>query len=183
MLCANCGRNNPAQAKFCCGCGAPVVVPLVHAREYGKGRNSPGIAKKNLNFFWPKIDTVTVAISAAKQGAAACFLVAAITGIIALIAHANRNEILGINGWSLLDASLFAVAGWRITRLSRPWAVAALALYLMEAALRLYQGATPGIVVMIFFIVALVNGVRGAFAYHSLCAEKMRRSGASPQIA
>jgi len=163
MDCTRCGAKNPEQAKYCYKCGSPVAAP-----------------KKHANLLWPKVDTIASAISAAKQGAAACFLVAAITGIIALIAIANQREILGANGWSLLDASLFAIAGWRTLRLSRAWSITAMALYLAEAGFKLYQGAFGGIVLMMVLITALVNGIRGAFAYHSLCARRLKQPGTVP---
>lgn len=133
-----------------------------------------------MNVLWPKVDTIAGAISAAKQGATVCFLAAAITGIIALVSLANQTEIAGINGWSLLDASLFAIAGWRTMRLSRAWSITALALYLTEAGAKVYQGAFGGVVIMIILITALINGIRGAFAYHALCTTRLTRSDGVP---
>lgn len=123
---------------------------------------------KRDNSLWPKVDTLAAARSAAQQGAAVCFLVAGVTGVIALIAVGTNQQVLGENGWSLLDAVIFAIAGWRTIRLSRAWSVAALLLYMVEAGFRLSQGSTGAIVVMIFFIMGLINGIRGVFAHHRL---------------
>ena len=203
MLCT-CGAANPEQARFCYRCGAQIVYkshdPGAHPpQESGRSSGANNSASQRagtygsptqptapnpiLKFLWPKPDSITAAISAAKQGAIACFVVAAITGIIALVSISSRQQIIGLNGWSLIDAALFAIAGLRILRLSRTWSIVGLVLYLAEAGFRLSQGQFSGIVVMIILIIALINGVRGTFAYRHLYEEHVKARGVSPQAA
>jgi hypothetical protein len=206
MICLNCGAKNPGEAKFCCKCGAHVTsaIPGVNRAQPGVQYNSrnradevekqanksapnpaltyPALAKpyrarRNWNALWPKIVTIADAIAAAKQGILVCFLVAALTAILALFAAAHHGDIMGVNKFSLIDAAVFAIAGWRLLRLSRAWAVVALVLYLMEAGFRLYEGAFTGIPLMVVFVIALLNGVRGAFAYHQIYEEHLRKHG------
>ena len=77
-----------------------------------------------------------------------------------------RKPILGLNGWSLLEAGLFAIIGWRIGKLSRAWAVIGLALYLLEVLDSIGDRGFGFSVVSIAFIIAYVNALRGVFAYH-----------------
>jgi hypothetical protein len=202
MLCT-CGAANPEQAKYCYRCGAQIVyqfqnpgghLPERSGRSGGGNSGSqwagtyeaptqPKARHPVLKLLWPKTDSITVAISVARQGAIACFVVAAITGVLALVSISSRQQIIGLNGWSLIDAALFAIAGLRILRLSRTWSIVGLVLYLAEAGFRLSQGQFSGIVVMIILIIALINGVRGTFAYHHLYEEHVKARGISAQAA
>jgi hypothetical protein len=73
------------------------------------------------------------------------------------------KPIYGVAAGSLLDAAL---VGWRISRQSRAWSIAGLAIYVVQGLMSIgSRGAGFGIV-GILFILAYINGVRGAFAYH-----------------
>ena len=126
---------------------------------------------KKQNGLWPNVETTASAISATKQGAGVCFFIAGLTTLVALIAIVVGHPIIGVNAWSLVDAFLFAIAGWRTLRLSRGWSIAALVLYLVECGVKLSQGfAGAAAVMMVFLTIGLINGVRGTLAYHRLSA-------------
>src|SRR6202044_2986565 len=85
-------------------------------------------------WYWPQINDSKTAQDAALGGVAASLLIAAITSVAATLSIAYHKPILGLDGWSLLDAVIFAVAGWRIYRMSRIWAVVGLLMYSLEVA-------------------------------------------------
>jgi hypothetical protein len=99
------------------------------------------------------------------------YLIAAVNGLIAALSFVYQKPFGGISGWSLLDAALFAAAGWGIGRLSRPWAVVGLTFYLLNVLIAMamrgfgVSDLAPGIVAIIF-LMAYVNALRGTFAYH-----------------
>ena len=99
------------------------------------------------------------------------YLIAAADALIAILSLAYHKPIIGLNGWVLPDAGLFAVVGWRIGRLSRAWAVVGFSLYLLEVLISIgargftVSGLGPGIVAIVFLI-AYLNALRGTFAYH-----------------
>lgn len=121
-----------------------------------------------MKWYWPEMTDLESAESAAHAGAGACFFVAAVTSLVAVISISLSRPIMGLNGWSFVDASLFAIAGWRMWRFSRPWAIVALAMYLLE---RVYAaisnpGASMAIVMTVILTLLLIGGIRGTFAYH-----------------
>jgi len=112
-------------------------------------------------WYWPKIQDETSAEAAVKPAVGVSAFVAAVSGLIAVLSIAYRKPILGINGWSLVDALLFVVIAWRIGKMSRAWAVVGLLMYLVEVG---SSGALG--VLTITFILTYINAIRGAFAYH-----------------
>jgi len=112
-------------------------------------------------WYWPKIQDETSAEAAVKPAFGVSAFVAAVSGLIAVLSIAYRKPILGINGWSLVDALLFVVIAWRIGKMSRAWAVVGLLMYLVEVG---SSGALG--VLTIIFILTYINAIRGAFAYH-----------------
>jgi hypothetical protein len=112
-------------------------------------------------WYWPKIQDETSAEAAVKPAVGVSAFVAAVSGLIAVLSIAYRKPILGINGWSLVDALLFVVIAWRIGKMSRAWAVVGLLMYLVEVG---SSGALG--VLTIIFILTYINAIRGAFAYH-----------------
>jgi len=62
-----------------------------------------------------------------------CLLfIAGVTAIVAGVSVSLGKPVLGLDAWAFVDAGIFAIAGWRIWRLSRIWAVSALALFIIE---------------------------------------------------
>jgi hypothetical protein len=109
------------------------------------------------------------------------YLIAAVNGPIAALSLVYQKPLGGISGWGLPEAALFAVAGWGIGRLSRPWAVVGLTLYLLNVLIAMatrgfgVRGLAPGIVAIIF-LMAYVNALRGTFAYHRFLKLQAPRS-------
>ena len=127
-------------------------------------------------WYWPQINDSKTAQDAALGGVAASLLIAAITSVAATLSIAYHKPILGLDGWSLLDAVIFAVAGWRIYRMSRIWAVVGLLMYSLEVAWRFVHplggiGFSP---VAIIFIMGFVSAVRGTFSYRKLSKQSDR---------
>jgi len=119
-----------------------------------------------MSWAWKDVDTKDAAHDATRPAVGVSYFIAAATGLFAILSIVYGHAIFGIDGWSLLDAILFTVIGWRIGKLSRAWTVAGLALYLIEVAVSISdRGFGPG-VLSIVFILMYVNAVRGVFAYH-----------------
>lgn len=86
-------------------------------------------------------------------------VVTAIIGIMSLAGH----PVFGMDGWVLIDAALFGAIAWRIFRLSLPWSIVGLLLFLGEKVY-MFMGhpvAHGNIIVAFFFFLAYVNAVRG----------------------
>ena len=124
-----------------------------------------------MSWYWNEIGDKYSAKYATTTAVWISYLIATVNGLIAVLSLAYHKPIIGLNGWALLDAGLFAVVGWRIGRLSRAWAVVGLSLYLLEALISIgtrgfaVSGLGPGILAIVFLI-AYVNALRGTFAYH-----------------
>jgi hypothetical protein len=117
------------------------------------------------NWAWPEISDEDSARNAAHVAGGWAFAVAGITTLLAVISMAGA-PIMGMSAWSLLDAVLFAVVGWRVWNGSRPWAVTGLVVYCLEIAMNVIEHP-PGVgILTIVVVLALVNGVRGTFALH-----------------
>jgi hypothetical protein len=135
-------------------------------------------------WLWPKIEDAKTARDAALQGAGVGLFVAAVTGVAASLSILYDKPVLGIDGWALIDAALFAVVSWRVYKMSRPWAVLGLLLYLTEVGLRIAEagfnrGYSP---VALVFALAFVNAVRGTFAFHRFGKQAAKLSGPPPPV-
>jgi hypothetical protein len=119
-----------------------------------------------MSWYWKEIEDKDSAEDATKAAVGISYFIAAVTGLIAVLTLVYSKPILGLNGWALLDAGLFAVIGWRIGKLSRAWTVVGLALYLLEVLDSIGRRGVGFSVVSIVFIIAYVNALRGVFAYH-----------------
>lgn len=112
------------------------------------------------------MSTPDVAEKSLKNAAGLAYFVAGMTALLSLLAWFNVFHLL--SPLSIIDAALFAVTGFFIGRGSRVAAIVGLTLYLLEAADRLLSGSggTSGgfSVVVIFFTLFFINGVRGAFS-------------------
>ena len=134
-----------------------------------------------MRWYWPKLETLEDAEKAAHEGAAVCFVIAAFMALVATVSLWRDKPVLGIDAWGFADAIIFATAGWRLWRLSRIWAVLALAIYVLGKvyALEATSGPVPpaGAFISVAFTLVLIAGVRGTFAYHAL---KKKEAAAAP---
>ena len=76
-----------------------------------------------MSWYWKEINDKGSAEDATKAAVGISYFIAAVTGLIAVLSIVYAKPIIGLDGWSLVDAVLFVVIGWRISRLSRAWAV------------------------------------------------------------
>lgn len=118
--------------------------------------------------YWSKIADIKTARDAAMQGVGASIFVASVTGLMAILSIVLKRPVLGIDGLALVDAGLFGVIAWRTYRMSRPWALVGLLLYVVEVAIRVKNGLVPiaGLVMVVILILGFSNGVRGVFGFH-----------------
>jgi len=118
--------------------------------------------------YWATITDTKTANDAAMQGVGASLFVAAVTGLAATLSIVLKHSVLGIDGLGLVDAGLFGVVAWRTYRMSRPWALVGLLLYVVEAVIRVKNGfvSIGGLIVVFFIVLGFSNGVRGVFGFH-----------------
>jgi hypothetical protein len=122
--------------------------------------------------YWPDITTTAIAEKCVKNAAGIAYWVAGLTALLSLLSWFDVWHFL--SPWAILDAALFAVIGFFISRGSRVAAILGLTLYLFEAVERLVSGSGNSggtSVVVIFFTLFFINGVRGAFALAQLREE------------
>jgi hypothetical protein len=133
-------------------------------------------------FLWPTISDVDSAVSAAGYGVAAALLGGVVTTILAGLAAAGVAAVrtLGVDGWAIIDAAICFAIAWGINRMSRVAAVLGLVFYILGCLVRFSQAGPRVSPVAIFIAIALINAVRGTFAYHELrSADSGRKSAMS----
>ncbi len=134
----------------------------------------PADSSPMLGKLFPEIQTEEDAKKASKQAAGFCFFIAVVTGVVAYL---QMNKIIdlfpGVGGYAFIDAGLFVVIGIFLLRYSRIAAVAGLLLYAAEQVFTIMQSGYRFNLIVIFATLALINAVRGTFAYHDM------KSGAS----
>lgn len=120
-----------------------------------------------MSWFWPAIEDESSAEHATKAAVGVSGFVAGVTGLLAILSIVYRKPIFGLDGLGLIDAALFAVVAWRISKLSRAWAIVGLVLYLVEIGFKLVTNPSGALgVLTIVFILAYLSAIRGTFAYH-----------------
>jgi hypothetical protein len=133
-----------------------------------------------MHWYWPKLTGLKEAERAAHEGAGVCFVIAVFTAIVAGISLWLDKPVLGMDAWAFADAIIFAIAGWRVWRLSRIWAVLALVIFVLETvyAVEVTSGRVPpaGAFIRVVFTLALINSVRGTWTYRAF---KKRESAAA----
>jgi hypothetical protein len=144
---------------------AKIKTPIAEKKQ---PTSSHPAKPQTANQWFLKIDSLESAKKAVAQGYVAAYIIAGLTAVIALVALASEQAIAGIDEWAMLDALLMAVAGIGMQFYSRTAALGALILYALGKAVSLSEGNmnTTGAVMSVLFFLALLNGVRGAFAYH-----------------
>jgi len=118
-------------------------------------------------WYWPTIEDEISAEHATKAAIGVSGFIAAVTGLAAVLSMIYHKPILGLDGWGLIDAVIFGLIAWRISKVSRTWAVLGLLMYLLEVGYKLATNPSGALgVLTIIFILTYINAIRGAFAYH-----------------
>ena len=121
----------------------------------------------NLGWAWPEISDKASARKAVKEGFWGAIFVVACDVAIAIYTLSVGAKFAGhYDAWVLVDAALFAIIAWRIWRNSRAWAVVGLILMLLEIEDKLRNASSTFGLVTVLLLLAFVNAVRGAFAFH-----------------
>jgi len=125
------------------------------------------------NLWWPDTGNLEGARAACAAAATGAFIVAGVTGIIAVIAIARSSAVMGIDGFAFLDVGIFAVLGFFLRRHSRVAAVLALAMFVAEKiSMALKTGGITGWPLAIVLLLCFISGVRGSFGFHRLNARE-----------
>jgi hypothetical protein len=118
-------------------------------------------------WYWPTIEEESSAQHATKAAVGVSGFIAALTALIAVLSIFYHKPIVGLDGWALIDAAIFALIAWRISKMSRAWAVVGLLMYLLEVGYKLLTNPSGALgVLTIIFVLTYINAIRGAFAYH-----------------
>ena len=112
------------------------------------------------------IQTVKAAVFAARCGAIAAYLFATISLTSSILGSLAIQLPFVLPPGGYLDAALFAVLGWGISRFSRACAGLALALYAFEQAVSFGVYGRLSASLLIINVLLYLNGIRGAIAYH-----------------
>jgi hypothetical protein len=120
-----------------------------------------------VQWLWPTIVDLDSARSAVKSGVYAAWFVAAMNTIIAALVPFT-GAFRGYDSWILVDAAVFATVAWRLSRMSRGWAVAALTIWGLEIVDKVISHASTFSILTIVVLIAFVSAVRGTFAFHRL---------------
>lgn len=134
-----------------------------------------------MKWYWPQLTDLKESEKAAHEGAGVCVLVAGCTAVIAGVSVWLDKPVLGMDAWAFVDAGIFAIAGWRIWRLSRAWAVLALAMFILESVYALAVRPLPGVfLIRVVFALVLLSSVRGTFAYQRFRSKESLASFGAP---
>ena len=107
--CPFCAEEILAEAIFCKHCQQ--MLSGTGSRRGGKQVKRP----KWRESFWPSVDTVEGAASAAELGFWAAGLCAVVTAAFALL------SIMGFDPSALVDAAIFAIVAWALSRCRGIW--------------------------------------------------------------
>jgi hypothetical protein len=121
------------------------------------------------SWVWPDISSRRQIHFAILEGFLAAIAAAALFVFSAILTHISTYEadLLSIVV-ELAYVALFVGMAFGIERRSRAAAVIALSVYLLNFLLTAIQHGPRGIIATALISVALVNAVRGTFAYHKL---------------
>lgn len=120
-----------------------------------------------MKWYWPELTDPKGSEKAAHEGAGVCFLVAVVSAIIGVISVWLGKPVIGMDAGVFVDGGIFTIAGWRIWRLSRIWAVLALTMFILESVYALTLHPLPAVfLIRVTLTLVLVSSVRGTFAYH-----------------
>ncbi len=162
MYCSNCGKELKENSNFCANCGAKQI-------SIGDSKSSGVKVSDNIN------EPIELAKKEVKESAIAGYVVAGLSGILAVISIATGTIIAGMSGLALVDAIIFAALAYGVSKYNRSCAVAILALYALE---EVYNFSTIPInsfadlvsrsILPIIFLILFSRGIVGSFEYHKL---------------
>jgi hypothetical protein len=190
MYCNRCGAHNPDDAHFCAKCGAavkaetpsaPAAAPHISAAA-GSSPPKPSIGDPGARppaevkgFVFPTISTSEILDRQAARAHTMAGFIAAILGILfSLFAAKTMGTLLfGV-------AALYAVIAYGLWRSSRVAAVVGLVLSISNAiaTVVLTNGTASKfmLLIVVLFVIAYWNAVRGTFAEHRLGGAMPRRA-------
>lgn len=152
---------------------APPLAATPHAATPDRTTSTPSFLSL------PAYSTIEEARTAAKGGIWAALFVAAMTGVVSLIAM-NSPEFeasSGYNAWTLIDAALYLLIAFGISRMSRLAAVAGFSLFLVAKLDQWLAGDFKGALVAILLLAAFGRSIHASFVYRRI------RKNAPPQYA
>ena len=129
--------------------------------------------RKPRNLFWPKFETIEDAKWATKQATIAAIFCGSVTALFAILSLCGVEFVkktLHLSAFSLVDAAIFGLIAFGLSRHSRIAAWSGLIFYLLE---RVYAWATvpatrTNVILPVIFTLAFIAGVRGANAHRRL---------------
>jgi hypothetical protein len=141
---------------------APARSPL-EFRGYPHYLLRSVMASSKQSSYWPRIDSIEKAVEVMHHGSVAAAISAVLTAGFCVAAIYLQRPVLGLDGWGLIDAALFAVVSWRVYRLSLPWAVAGLLVFTAEKIYGFMSNPRVGVgssVVGFIFFLYYLHAVR-----------------------
>jgi hypothetical protein len=131
--------------------------------------------------YWPKLTDVRSAREVAHRSASLAMIIAGFTAVFAVLALLHIPMIPGVDGWALTDAALWAGLAVGIWRMSRGAAAAGLAAIVAEQLLGPNREVGMAyLIATVLVVLAFVNGLRAASAYHRLLKPKPQAFSPDP---
>ncbi len=137
-----------------------------------------------MQWLWPNIGDIDDASVQSRTGAAVAFLISIVTAVITYLQTTGAIHWFGhIDAKAYIDAGVFLIIGIGLRYHSRLAALAGLGLYGFEQYVMIQQYGFRFNLLALFFIIAFMNAVRGAFAYHQFKREMKKEAAATPMAA
>jgi hypothetical protein len=120
------------------------------------------------NAFWPKINDLESASSAARQGFWAALLICCADIVLGGLALVDVKPIAEINAWIIADGLLFGAIAIGLWLRSRAAAVIGLIFFVAESTIQALTLQGPWLAIMqLLLLLAFVSSVRGTFSYRA----------------
>ncbi|MFD3157363.1 hypothetical protein ACFIJ5_10950 [Haloimpatiens sp. FM7330] len=112
-----------------------------------------------------KITSMETAKKVASQGVIASIFIAIIT-TISIALSMSGHAILDVDYWTFIDVGLVLIIAFGIHKMSRIAAILGLVFYTAEKVMAIVLSGGRFSFLIIVFIIAYIEGIRGTFAYH-----------------
>lgn len=124
-------------------------------------------SSKKGNFLLPAITDLKSAQEAGRQGTAVSVLIIVFSSVITAISTATNG---GTPSQGFIVMMLvYGLIAFMIYKMSRVAAILGLVIYLSERLFLVAQyGVSGNVILVILFVFAFINSIRGTFAYHRL---------------